>query len=70
MLLLTDGTVMCSESDGMHWWRLTPDAYGNFIQGTWSPLASAHHARLYFASAVLPDGRVFVAGGEYEGNLG
>lgn len=70
MLLLTDGTVMCSESDGQHWWRLTPDAFGNYVQGTWSPLASAHHARLYFASAVLSDGRVFVAGGEYEGALG
>lgn len=70
MLLLTDGTVMCSESNSANWWRLTPDLTGSYVSGTWSPRAAAHHARLYFASAVLPDGRVFVAGGEYEGALG
>jgi hypothetical protein len=25
MLLLTDGTVMCQNSDTNNWWRLTPD---------------------------------------------
>jgi hypothetical protein len=65
MLLLTDGTVMCQESGGMNWWRLTPDRGGGYEQGTWSPLAPMHHTRLYYASAVLADGRVFVAGGEY-----
>src|SRR6185437_7856652 len=34
-------------------------------RGTWSPLASMNLQRLYFASDVLPDGRVFVEGGEY-----
>lgn len=65
MLLLTDGTVMCQASGGVNWWRLTPDANGSYIAGTWSPLAPMHHSRLYFASAVLADGRVFVSGGEY-----
>lgn len=65
MLLLTDGTVMCQESGGLHWYRLKPSLSGKYIDGTWTPLAPMHHTRLYYASAVLGDGRVFVAGGEY-----
>lgn len=67
MLLLTDGTVMCQESGGANWWRLTPDTWGDYTNGTWSPLAPMADDRLYYASAVLADGRVFVAGGEYHG---
>jgi hypothetical protein len=29
MLLLTDGSVMCQESGGKNWWRLTPDQHGS-----------------------------------------
>jgi len=65
MLLLTDGTVMAHDSGSMNWWRLSPDDSGSYTQGTWSTLAPMHHTRLYYASAVLDDGRVFVAGGEY-----
>src|ERR1041385_8909442 len=65
MLLLSDGTVMCGDGGGNTWHRLTPDANGSYINGTWSTLASMHDTRLYFSSDVLPDGRVFVAGGEY-----
>ena len=65
MLLLTDGTIMCQESGGVKWWRLRPDTHGSYINGTWSALAPMHHPRLYYASAVLRDGRVLVSGGEY-----
>lgn len=65
MLLLTDGTIMCQESGGVNWWKLTPDVHGDYLAGTWTALAPMHHTRLYYASAVLADGRVFVAGGEY-----
>jgi hypothetical protein len=65
MLLLTDGTVMCQDGGGTAWWKLTPDLDGDYVNGAWSPLSSMHHSRLYYASAVLRDGRVFVAGGEY-----
>jgi len=65
MLLLTDGTVMCQQSGGVNWYRLTPDAYGDYTKGTWSPLAPMINTRLYYASAVLRDGRVIVGGGEY-----
>ena len=65
MLLLTDGTVMCQNSGTAHWYRLTPDISGNYVNGAWTQLADGPNAPLYFASAVLRDGRVFVAGGEF-----
>ncbi len=65
MLLLTDGSVMVQEEAGKNWWRLSPDAKGDYMNGTWSTLSPMIHSREYFASAVLADGRVFVAGGEY-----
>lgn len=77
-LLLTDGTVMMHEYGEPNWWRLTPNSNGSYIKGKWSKIASmpSNYAPLYFASAVLPDGRVIVEGGEYnflqgvETNLG
>jgi hypothetical protein len=64
------------------WWTLTPDNTGSYINGTWAqaasppnclngfPGASADtvYAPLYYASAVLPDGRLVVIGGEYNFN--
>src|SRR5262245_43525426 len=71
-LLLTDGTVMVQQMSTTgygtgQWWRLTPDITGSYRNGTWSPLATmpAGYAPLYYASAVLADGRVVVEGGEY-----
>ena len=50
-----------------NWWALTPDDNGSYLNGTWSQLASmsSGYGPLYFASAVLADGRVIVEGGEY-----
>lgn len=72
MLLLTDGTVLCHDSGqqelGSHnWYKLTPNQYGSYLDGNWSNVKSGPNSPLYFASAVLNDGRVFVAGGEYDG---
>jgi Kelch motif len=67
MLLLTDGTVLCQHSRTNQWWRLTPDAHGSYLDGTWTTFANSPHAPTYYASAVLRDGRVFVAGGEDDG---
>jgi hypothetical protein len=66
-LLLTDGTVIAHESCGRQWWRLTPDQFGSYINGTWKQIASlpSGYGPLYFGSAVLPDGRVVMMGGEY-----
>jgi len=66
-LLLTDGTVIAHNTCAPDWWRLTPDSSGSYVNGTWSQIASlpSGYAPLYFASAVLPDGRVIAEGGEY-----
>jgi hypothetical protein len=76
--VLTDGTIMMHQYNSGKWWRLTPDNTGNYVNGTWTQLASMQsgYAPLYFASAVLADGNVLVEGGEYnnliqdETNLG
>lgn len=68
MMLLTDGTVMVeSGNDNQTWTKLTPDSTGSYVNGTWTTLAKMSTPRLYFGSNVLPDGRVFVLGGEYSG---
>jgi large repetitive protein len=78
MLLLTDGRVLvheepncsgsgCVGSDYTAWYTLTPDSTGSYVNGTWTKVASlpSTYAPLFFASAVLPDGKVVVQGGEY-----
>ncbi len=74
MLLLTDGTVIAHEENDQsgnvattNWYKLTPDINGSYINGTWSQIASlpTGYGPLFFGSAVLPDGRVVVEGGEY-----
>ena len=82
MLLLTDGTVMAHELSTASWHRLTPDSTGSYASGVWSalpampnnpliPAASGGPAYmpLFFGSAVLRDGTVLVAGGEYNGGV-
>jgi hypothetical protein len=64
MLLLTDGRVMAQIGSTDAWYALKPNTRGSYVRGTWSRLASMHDTRLYYASAVLPSGNVFVAGGE------
>lgn len=66
-LLLTDGTVILHEACGRSWYKLTPDPFGSYVNGTWKRIASlpAGYAPLYFGSAVLADGRVVIEGGEY-----
>jgi hypothetical protein len=66
-LQLTDGTVAMHEYCTANWWRLTPDNTGSYANGKWSKLASmsSGYGPLYFASAVLADGKMIVEGGEY-----
>ena len=68
MMLLTDGTVFALDGDDSRTWlKLTPDVHGSYVNGTWTALAPMSFTRLYFASNVLQDGRVWVLGGEYSG---
>jgi hypothetical protein len=66
-ILLTDGTVLFQDTGFPDWWKLTPDKTGSYVNGTWSQIASlpASYSPLYHSSAVLPDGRMIVEGGEY-----
>jgi len=66
-VLLTDGTVMLADNGCQDWWKLTPDSTGSYLNGTWTQLASlpAGYSPLYHSTAVLPDGRVIIEGGEY-----
>jgi hypothetical protein len=68
-LLLTDGTILMHDECTPNWYRLTPKNNGSYIGGVWRKAASmpAGYAPLYYASSVLPDGRVLVNGGEYNG---
>src|ERR1041385_584751 len=70
MLLLSDGTVLVKSSSGGGSYgniydRLTPNASGSYVNGTWSSIAPMISTRLYYSSQVLKDGRVYVAGGDY-----
>jgi hypothetical protein len=70
--LLTDGTVMFQDDSYTGFWKLTPDANGSYLHGTWTQLASLpaewNYGPYAYSSAVLADGRVLIEGGEY--NLG
>ena len=65
--VLTDGTVLYQGNNMSDWWKLTPDKKGSYLNGTWKQMASlpSGYVPLYFASAVLADGRVIIEGGEY-----
>jgi hypothetical protein len=76
MLLESNGTVLVHDEPDNNttggtneWWQLTPSPSGSYIDGTWSQIASmpSAYTPLYFASAILPDGRMIVEGGEYIG---
>ena len=70
MMLLTNGDVIMVEggdSASNDYEILTPDSKGNYVDGTWSPVASSQLQRLFDGSVILPDGRMLVVGGEYSG---
>lgn len=70
-ILRTDGVVMVEDNNTGFWWGLFPDSTGSYQNGVWLllPLPPASYNPLYFASAVLPDGRVAIEGGEYNGGI-
>ena len=69
-ILLTDGTVIAHVSCTSDWYKFTPSNTGSYINGTWAPIAStsASYGPRFFGSGVLPDGRVVIEGGEYNGS--
>ncbi len=70
-LLQSDGSVMYQVGDNTSaktWSRLAPSSSGSYSSGTTTSLASMNVGRLFFGTAVLPDGRVWAIGGEYTGS--
>ena len=68
MMQLTDGRIIAQGWDpGDNWYVLAPDAFGSYVNGTWLQVASMSIPRLYFASHILQDGRLWLLGGEYTG---
>ena len=72
MVSLSDGTILIQNglnsggSQSPSFSRLSPQAgTGSYVNGVWSNTGSMNETRLFFPTAVLPDGRVFAAGGEY-----
>ncbi len=65
--LMTDGSVLVFDYCATNVYKLTPDQNGSYTTGSWTQLASlpSGYAPLYFASAVLSDGKLIVNGGEY-----
>src|SRR5690242_21883012 len=64
---LTDGRVFVQSYSETHFYVLTPDQDGSYVNGTWSlaktlPKGYSPYA---FSGAVLADGHVIVQGGEY-----
>jgi hypothetical protein len=67
-LLLPNGDLMVHGGNvgpTTTWYEIKPDSTGSYANGTWSQLASMNVARLFFSADVLPNGDVFVFGGEY-----
>lgn len=66
-ILMMDGSVLVQDAGFPDWWKLTPDQTGSYVNGTWTQIASlpAGYSPLYHSSAVLPDGRLIIEGGEY-----
>jgi len=67
-LLMADGSILIQKGPGYsNFFRLYPDNQGHYLNANnWTTnVAAMPENRQMFASDVLPDGRVFVAGGEY-----
>ncbi len=66
--LLTDGRVVV-QNNGFwatpEMWVLTPDEYGSYVNGTWSQISSIPFTPTATSGAVMPDGRLLLAGAEY-----
>jgi hypothetical protein len=73
-ILMQDGSVLIQDAGFPDWWKLTPDENGSYVNGTWTQVASLPYsptfqmayAPLYHSSAILPDGRLIIMGGEYQ----
>lgn len=69
LALLTDGSLLINEVNSKKWWKLTPDATGSYLAGTYSAIADSNHWQFGLAPCVQADGTLLLAGGEFSGNV-
>jgi hypothetical protein len=71
MLLLTDGSVLVSgpanANQPQEWLRLLPDKGGHYVDGTWMTIPDSICPHGLFASQMMTNGKLFIAGGENPG---
>jgi hypothetical protein len=67
LVTMPDGRIFVNGYGGQtpHWYALSPDSSGNYINGTIAPIASMSKARLFPGLVVLPSDQMMVMGGEY-----
>ncbi|MDB5390517.1 MAG: algE [Planctomycetaceae bacterium] len=69
MMLLSDGSILVqggNNSSSTTMFKLSPQANtGSYVNGVWSDIGDMNEGRLFFTTAMLPDGRIFAIGGEY-----
>jgi regulation of enolase protein 1 (concanavalin A-like superfamily) len=65
MTLLSNGDVLAQVNGSAGWELLTPSSTGSYVNGTWSRLSNAPDSRTYYSTQMLPNGNVYIAGGEY-----
>jgi parallel beta-helix repeat protein len=63
-VLIQDGLNINPNNGSTSEYLLSPQG-PTYADGSWSQTGSLNEVRLFSSSAVLPDGRVFVVGGEY-----
>ncbi len=72
-MLLSDGRIAIQQevangAPTSGWFALSPDTNGNinsYINGSFSTLDGMDVSRRFATTALLPDGRIFIVGGEY-----
>ncbi|HYL27633.1 MAG TPA: hypothetical protein VEW74_07345 [Candidatus Nitrosotalea sp.] len=67
VFLLTDGRILAQSTSLGNWFTYSPDANGDYSDGTWTQVASlpSGYAPDAYAGDVLADGRLALIGGEY-----
>jgi hypothetical protein len=67
MWLMQDGSVLANLYGEAQLMSLRPDEKGSYVSGSWTASGNFLMAKTFFASAVLSDGRLVTAGGEFVG---
>ena len=70
MMLLSNGNVLVQNGSNpppsSSVYQLSPQTNtGSYVNGSWASTGSLNESRLFFTTAMLPDGRIFGIGGEY-----